>query len=55
MFSFKKVRDQNNGDFMAVLIEGISVIIKRKSIEEKYSGGWDSFLNYIPKLQASLK
>jgi len=33
---------------MAVLIEGISVIIKRKSIEEKYSGGWDSFLNCIP-------
>ena len=33
---------------MAVLIEGISVIIKRKSIEKKYSGGWDSFLNCIP-------
>ncbi len=33
---------------MAVLIEGISIIIKRKSIEEKYTGGWDSFINCIP-------
>jgi hypothetical protein len=33
---------------MAVLVEGISVIIKRKKIEEKFSGGWEAFVRDVP-------
>lgn len=28
---------------MAVLIEGISVVIKAKTLLEKYPNGWDNF------------
>jgi len=33
---------------MAVLVEGISVIIRRKIIEEKFPGGWDAFVEDVP-------
>lgn len=33
---------------MAVLIEAISVIIKRSAIEDKFPGGWDGFLSDVP-------
>jgi len=33
---------------MAVLVEGISVIIRRKAIEEKFSGGWEAFVDDVP-------
>jgi hypothetical protein len=31
-----------------VLVEGISVIIKRKVIEEKFPGGWEVFVEDVP-------
>ena len=33
---------------MAVLVEGISVIVRRDSIEYKFDGGWNQFLKIIP-------
>jgi len=33
---------------MAVLVEGISVIIRRKAIEEKFPGGWEAFVEDVP-------
>ena len=33
---------------MAVLIEAISVVIKRSSIEKKFPGGWDAFVQEVP-------
>ena len=33
---------------MAVLVEGISVIIRRKAIEEKFPGGWEAFVDDVP-------
>ena len=33
---------------MAVLVEATSVIIKRSSIDEKYPGGWESFVRDVP-------
>jgi len=33
---------------MAVLVEAISVIVRRDAIEKRYSGGWRSFLNAVP-------
>ena len=33
---------------MAVLIEAISVVIKRSAIEAKYPGGWESFVADVP-------
>jgi len=33
---------------MAVLVEGISVIIKRKIIEAKFPGGWEAFVEDVP-------
>src|SRR6267378_2691353 len=33
---------------MAVLVEAISVIILRQSIDEKYTGGWRSFIDKVP-------
>ena len=33
---------------MAVLVEGISVIIRRRVIEEKFPGGWDAFVEDVP-------
>lgn len=33
---------------MAVLVEAISVIVKRSSIAEKYPGGWDAFVEAVP-------
>ena len=33
---------------MAVLVEGISVIIRRKKIDEMFSGGWDAFIEDVP-------
>lgn len=33
---------------MAVLIEGISIVIRRKTIDEKYPGGWDGFVEDAP-------
>ncbi len=33
---------------MAVLVEAISVIIRRDSIVAKYPGGWDSFVDAVP-------
>jgi hypothetical protein len=33
---------------MAVLVEGISVIIKRSVIEEKFPGGWEAFVEDVP-------
>ena len=33
---------------MAVLVEGISVIIRRKKIDEMFSGGWDAFQEDVP-------
>ena len=33
---------------MAVLVEGISVIIRRKIIEEKFPGGWDALVEDVP-------
>ena len=33
---------------MSVLVEGISVIIKRKKIDEMFPGGWDAFVEDVP-------
>ena len=33
---------------MAVLIEAISVVIKRTAIDDRYSGGWDAFVKDAP-------
>ncbi len=33
---------------MAVLVEGISVIIRREAIAEKFPGGWDAFVCDVP-------
>lgn len=33
---------------MAVLVEAISVIVRRDAIERKYVGGWDSFERAVP-------
>ena len=33
---------------MAVLIEGISVVIRRSAIMDKFPGGWEGFLSDVP-------
>lgn len=33
---------------MAVLVEAISVVIRRDAIESKYPGGWDAFVSAVP-------
>ncbi len=33
---------------MAVLIEAISVLIKRAAIDEKFPGGWEAFVEDVP-------
>ena len=33
---------------MAVLVEGISVIIRRKSLNNGYAGGWSAFVSSVP-------
>ncbi len=33
---------------MAVLVEGISVIVRRDAIESRYRGGWDAFVADVP-------
>ena len=33
---------------MAVLVEGISVIIRREVIEDKFPGGWEAFVEDVP-------
>lgn len=33
---------------MAVLVEAISIIIRRKTIDEKYPGGWNAFVEDAP-------
>src|ERR1039458_7210552 len=33
---------------MAVLVEAISVIVRRDSIEQKLSGGWNAFEQSVP-------
>ena len=33
---------------MAVLVEGISVIVKRRDIDTGFEGDWDSFLSVVP-------
>jgi len=33
---------------MAVLVEAISVVVRRDSIDRLFSGGWDSFLETVP-------
>jgi hypothetical protein len=33
---------------MAVLIEGISVVIRADAILNKFQGGWDGFVNIVP-------
>ncbi len=33
---------------MAVLVEGTSVIVRRDSIDTKFKGGWEAFLDVLP-------
>jgi hypothetical protein len=33
---------------MAILIEGISVVVRRDAIKERFAGGWDRFLEQSP-------
>lgn len=33
---------------MAVLVEGISVIVRRDAIDARFEGGWEAFLDFIP-------
>jgi hypothetical protein len=33
---------------MAVLIEGISVVVIRKAIESRCRGGWEGFVSLVP-------
>ena len=33
---------------MAVLVEGISVVIRRAAIESKFPGGWEGFVEDVP-------
>ncbi len=33
---------------MAVLIEGISVVVRRDAIDERFPGGWDKFVSKVP-------
>lgn len=32
---------------MAVLVEGLSVVIKRSAVDAKYPGGWNSFVTMV--------
>jgi hypothetical protein len=34
---------------MAVLIEGLSVVIRRSAIDGRFQGGWDAFLAQLPQ------
>jgi hypothetical protein len=33
---------------MTVLVEAISVIIRRKAIDKNFPGGWDDFVKDVP-------
>lgn len=33
---------------MAVLIEGISVVVKHRAIDQKFDGGWNAFVASVP-------
>jgi len=33
---------------MAVLVEAISVVVRRDAIASKYPGGWDAFVDDVP-------
>lgn len=33
---------------MAVLVEAISVVIRRDSIDRRFRGGWDAFIAFVP-------
>jgi hypothetical protein len=33
---------------MAVLVEGISVIVRRDAVDARFGGGWGAFLNFFP-------
>ena len=33
---------------MAVLVEALSVIVRRDAIVRKYRGGWQEFLQHVP-------
>jgi hypothetical protein len=35
-------------DIMAVLVEGISVIVRRDALERKLKGGWPAFVSTVP-------
>jgi hypothetical protein len=37
---------------MAVLVEGISVIVRRDAIERKLKGGWATFVGAVPNADA---
>lgn len=36
------------GDGMAVLVEAISVVVRRAAIDARYAGGWRKFANTVP-------
>ena len=33
---------------MAVLVEAISVVVRREAIDRSFAGGWDSFVSLVP-------
>ena len=33
---------------MAVLVEAISVVVRREAIDRSFTGGWDSFVSLVP-------
>ncbi len=33
---------------MAVLVEALSVVVRRDAIDQKFPGGWDAFANAVP-------
>jgi hypothetical protein len=39
---------QTKGGAVAVLVEGISVIVRRDAVEQHTAGGWNAFMSIIP-------
>ena len=43
-----RVRYRREVRLMPVLIEAISVVIRRNTLEAKFPGGWDAFQRVVP-------
>jgi hypothetical protein len=41
-------RDSKARNLVAVLVEAISVVVRRESIDRSFTGGWDAFVSRVP-------